>query len=101
MSTIEHEGGAGLDLPSPGEDAEQCRFADAVGTNQTNHDVCGKLQAHVIERNGGPVALGDAVERSNWTTLLQLRRRIDARRVHHVGGPCKRSGQETAGSVRI
>ena len=82
----EHGDAAGLNLPRAGDDAEQCRFADAVGTDQPDHAVGRYLDRDAIERADLAVTLRDAVEARDGSAAV----------VH--GAPCSFCGQTT---VRI
>ena len=85
---IEHEDVSGLDLPRAGNDAQQRRLSDPVGTDEPDHATGRKLERHRVEGDHGAVSLRDIFDAATE------RRAPD----HCAAFPCNWGGQATAGS---
>ena len=86
---VEHEYAAGLNLARAGDDAEQCRLTDPVGTDQADHAAGGEFEIDRVERHGVRIALRDLVQARDWP----------GRFVHCGGNLCSEAGHAAAGSV--
>ncbi len=94
MSNVRHVAAenvdaSGLNPARPGDNAQERRFADAVGSDQADHVAGGKYEADVVERHCAAVTLRYVIEP----------RDRHGRAVHCGGNFCSESGQATAGSV--
>src|SRR5579862_434255 len=86
---IKNANEAGLNPAGTGNNAEQRRFADAVGSDQTDHAAGGEFETDRVERRGTRITLRDVV---------QPRDRPD-RGVHCGGSLCSEAGHAAAESV--
>src|SRR5215471_12253772 len=51
-----------LNDPNAGDQPQQGRLADAVRTDQADHATSWDLNAHVVERDRRPIAMGDVLD---------------------------------------
>ena len=96
------EGGdiSGLHVPRASDDAEQRRFADAVGTDQADHAAGRQRDRHVIERRHTAVALGNVFEARDGHCQPAGRPAHCVAVPCGVAVPCSRSGHCVAASVK-
>ena len=79
----------GLDLAGAGNDGEQRRLTDAVGSDEPDYFLGRKCQAHGVERRHSAITMGNVIE---------IRDRLAS---GHGGGlDCRLAGQTVAVSVR-
>jgi hypothetical protein len=63
--TVKNENASGLNLPRPGNDAQQRRFSNTIGADETNHASCWKIDRDRVEGDSGTVTLRDTVDTRN------------------------------------
>jgi hypothetical protein len=59
---VEHDDLAGLDLAHAGDERQQGRLADAVGSDHSYHALGRNLEGEVVEREGLSVAVGYPID---------------------------------------
>src|SRR5688572_29672548 len=60
---IEDANSAGVGVQQPAQNADRCRLARAVRTNQAEHLAAPHAERQVVDRERGTIAFDDAVER--------------------------------------